>query len=449
MPLSPVNLSNAFSSLRTFLGTGIWNMDPAKLPPLERLSVRYLRIILLSVRGFMGDDCALRASSLTFYSLLSIVPVAAMFFGIAKGFGFESHLEKQLLENFQAQEEVVRRVIVFAHSLLENTKGGVIAGIGVILLLWSVIKVLGYIETSFNHIWKVERSRTFVRKFSDYISVMLISPIIVLMSGSLTVFITQMIMPMARSRMLPEVFSPLLIMAVKYFPYCLIWVLFSFIYVVMPNTRVTLKSGIFAGVLAGTAYQALQLFYIYFQVGLSKFNAIYGSFAALPLFLIWLQLSWLIVLAGAEISHAHQNARDNAYAPLNGKPSPYAAKLLALRVACPVIKAFANGNPPLTVAEIANRLSVPRRLVQGAVDRLVESRIIIPVYGDAESERCFQPAKDIALITVKGITDALESFGTADSPGKMPQEYKVLEDTLEAFGRAAEKSGADIPIKDI
>ena len=187
------SLVSLFSKGGDFFKIDIWRIRSKNLPMRKYFIIKQLRVILLAIRGFDEDKCLLRASSLTFYSLLSIVPVAAMAFGIAKGFGFEKVLEKQLFENFPAQQEIVTEVISFATSLLENTKGGMIAGVGLVLLLWSVIKVLTHIESSFNEIWKINEARTFLRKFSDYFSIMLISPIIMLLSGSVTVFITTQI----------------------------------------------------------------------------------------------------------------------------------------------------------------------------------------------------------------------------------------------------------------
>ncbi len=170
--------------------------------------IKQLRILLLATRGFGQDQCPLRASALTFYSILSIVPVVAMAFGIAKGFGFQEILENQLMEKFSGQEDVMIRVVDFAHSLLENTKGGMIVGIGIIVLLWTVIKLLAHIEGSFNDIWEVKKSRSYGRKFSDYLSIMLISPLLIIMSSSATVFITTKIALITEKVALIGMFSP-------------------------------------------------------------------------------------------------------------------------------------------------------------------------------------------------------------------------------------------------
>ncbi len=148
-----------------FIKNDVWRIRRTKLSPGKSFLVKQIRVLMLSIKGFNEDKCPLRASALTFYSLISIVPVAAMVFGIAKGFGFERMLEDQLRTKLAGHEEVLASVIKFSHSLLENTRGGLIAGVGLIVLIWAVVKILGQIEYSFNDIWKVKDKRTIGRMF--------------------------------------------------------------------------------------------------------------------------------------------------------------------------------------------------------------------------------------------------------------------------------------------
>ena len=238
-----------------FVSGDIWRTRLADMPPWKRIFIRMLRVLLLAIRGFREDACMLRASSLTFYTMLSIVPVAAMAFGIAKGFGFQKMLEKQLYENFPGQDEVVGQVVVFAQSMLETTQSGVIAGIGLVLLFWAVVKVLGNIENAFNSIWRVQQPRSIARKFSDYLSIMLISPLLVILQSSATVFITTHVQQIAQEIAVIGYFSPLIALAFKLIPYVIVWVLFTMVYMIMPNTLVKFTSGLLAGVSAGTGYQ--------------------------------------------------------------------------------------------------------------------------------------------------------------------------------------------------
>jgi len=200
-----------------FIKRDVWRIRAKSLPQQKYFWLRQLRVFLLAIRGFGEDKCQLRASALTFYSLMSIVPIVAMAFGVAKGFGFEKLLEKQLLEKLPGQEEVIGQVIGFAQSFLENTKGGVIAGIGVAMLFWTVIKVLGNIENSFNDIWGIKRARTIGRKFSDYLSIMLICPMLLIMSSSVTVMISSQVKLVMDKIEILGVFSPVILLI----PHCL------------------------------------------------------------------------------------------------------------------------------------------------------------------------------------------------------------------------------------
>ena len=432
-----------------FINTDIWRIRKKDFPRMKYFLIKQLRILLLATRGFGQDQCPLRASALTFYSILSIVPVVAMAFGIAKGFGFQEMLENQLMEKFSGQEDVMIRVVDFAHSLLENTKGGMIVGIGIIVLLWTVIKLLAHIEGSFNDIWEVKKSRSYGRKFSDYLSIMLISPLLIIMSSSATVFITTKIALITEKVALIGMFSPMIFFMLKLIPYCLVWILFIFTYILMPNTKVNFSAGFIGGIIAGTIFQAAQLAYILFQVGVAKYNAIYGSFAALPLFLIWMQLSWLIVLFGAEISFSYQYVDTYEFEPEFRQISPAFKRLLTLQVANRVISTFSKGKMPLTASNLSQALEIPIRLVQQLLDELVESEIFSITEIKENEKLAYQPARDINIITVKSIIEALEQKGVDNIPVAQTPELQSLSEVLSTFSDEIEKSPANLLLKDI
>lgn len=432
-----------------FINTDIWRIRKKDLPRMKYFLIKQLRILLLATRGFGQDQCPLRASALTFYSILSIVPVVAMAFGIAKGFGFQEILENQLMEKFSGQEDVMIRVVDFAHSLLENTKGGMIVGIGIIVLLWTVIKLLAHIEGSFNDIWEVKKSRSYGRKFSDYLSIMLISPLLIIMSSSATVFITTKIALITEKVALIGMFSPMIFFMLKLIPYCLVWILFIFTYILMPNTKVNFSAGFIGGIIAGTIFQAAQLAYILFQVGVAKYNAIYGSFAALPLFLIWMQLSWLIVLFGAEISFSYQYVDTYEFEPDLRQISPAFKRLLTLQVANRVISTFSKGKMPLTASNLSQALEIPIRLVQQLLDELVESEIFSITEIKENEKLAYQPARDINIITIKSIIEALEHKGVDNIPVAQTPELQSLSEVLWTFSAEIEKSPANLLLKDI
>jgi membrane protein len=435
-----------------FLTVEIWRIRLHNLPPNRSFLIKQLRIVLLALRGFAEDKCQLRASALTFYSLLSIVPVLALAFGIAKGFGLEEKLSEQLdrlPERFPVQVEVVDGIRDTANNLLENTKGGVVAGIGVLLLLWTVIKVLGNIEKSFNDIWGVKKPRTFARKLSDYLSLMVICPILFVVSSSATVFIAGQVRAITERIDLLGAVSPLIFAALKLLPYCAIWLLFLAVYIFMPNTKVNFRSGVLAGIVAGTIYQVVQWVYIMFQVGVTKYNAIYGSFAALPLFLVWLQLSWLIVLLGAELSFAYQNVDTYEFEPDSLRASGRFRKLLSLRIVHLLVKNFCAGEKAWTATQISHALEIPIRLVRQILFELTTSGIVSETVAEAGEVPAYQPAQCVDKYTVQYILDALDRRGSDDIPVAESAELDKLSECLEAFGDVIEKSPANISLKNL
>jgi membrane protein len=422
-----------------FIKNDVWRIRRAQLSPGKSVFLKFFRILLLSIRGYDEDKCQLRASALTFYSLISIVPVAAMAFGIAKGFGFEKVLEAQLRNKLAGHEAVLTKVIQFSHSLLENTRGGLIAGVGLVVLLWAVIKVLGQIEYSFNDIWGIKQKRTTGRMFGDYLSLMLICPVILILSSGVTVFITTQVSLIVEKFTILGSFSSLIFFLLKLLPYTLMGSLFTFLYMFMPNTKVRFSSGLVAGIITGTAFQVVQWAYITFQIGVVQYNAIYGSFAALPLFLAWLQLSWLIVLYGAEISFAYQNVDTYEFEPDVLQASRRLQTLLSLFVTSYLIKNFIRGEKPMTAGEISSQLEIPIRFVNEIIFDLVKSNIVSVAEIEGETERGYQPAIDINSLTIQYVIDAIEKRGINAMHFTDNPEFASLVASLEAFDRKIEQ----------
>lgn len=437
------------SKIMHFLTTDIWRLRLKNYPRKKSFFIRQLRIVVLAVRGYAEDKCKFRASALTFFSLLSIVPVIAMMFGIAKGFGLQEKVEAQILEKMQGQEEIAQRLIEFSNSLLENAKGGFMAGIGVVFLLWAVIKLLSNIENSFNDIWGIKKPRTFGRKFSDYISMMLICPILLVMSSSATVIVSTQISQLILKLPLHPSITSLILSALKLLPYCTIWVIFTFVFIFMPNTKVKWGSGILGGIVAGTMFQVAQSIYINFQVGLTKHNAVYGGFAALPFFLLWLQISWLVVLFGAELSFAHQNVDTYEFEPDCLSVSSKYKRKLSLLVTHLLVKNFCSCRRPLYAGEISQKLEIPIRLVRQIIFELVECGILSEARINADKEVAYQPACDADVLTVKYVIDALESRGNTNIPVTDSSELGKLADCLQTFSNAIEESPANIALKEI
>lgn len=426
----------------------IWRLDKDHLSRSKWILLNPLRILLLAIRGYMRDNCALHASALTFYSLLSVVPVVAMAFGIAKGFGLEQRLEKQLYLRFAGQEEVLSKIIDFARSLLENTQGGLIAGIGVAVLFWSAIKVLNHIEGTLNSIWKVN-ARTFIRKFTDYLTIMIISPLLVVVSSSVNVFITTQVKAIAGKVELLNMASPLILPMLKLLPYGLVWLLFFMIYIVMPNTQVRFKSALAAGIIGGTIFQLTQGAYINAQVVVSKYNAIYGSFAALPLFLIWQQISWMIVLFGAEIAYVHQHISCHALIADFQKSNVDFRRRHALHILRLIVHRFKEGGAPHTATQISAHLKLPLQWVEQLIEQLREGGLIAAVQNKRPNGTAFQPARDIHTITIASVWEALDKRGSQSLATPDNPEFEILSKAIDDVRQEMTRSPANRFIIDL
>ena len=217
----------------------------------------------------------------------------------------------------------------------------------------------------------------------------------------------------------------------------------------MPNTKVKLKSGLLAGIIAGTIFQVIQWIYINFQIGVAKYGAIYGSFAALPLFLLWLQTSWLVVLFGAEISFAHQNVETYEFEPDSLSVSFSFKKLLSLLITHRVIINFCNGERPYDAAAISHLLEIPIRLVRQILFELVGSGILSEVKNESNKDVSYQPAIDVGKLTIKYVVEAIEKHGNSSIPVSQTEELKKLSSCLSTFTDDIEKSPANILLKDL
>jgi len=391
-----------------------------------------------------------------------------MMFGVAKGFGLEEKVEKQIRQlvkppNAQVQtgetspeqteqtyqEEAVDKIIAFAKKLLDETKGGLIAGIGVAFLFWSIVKLLGNIENSFNTIWGIKTPRSLGRRFSDYLSLMLICPILMVLSSSLTVFVTGKIDEIIKQYEFFSFIGPFVDFVISLAPYVMVWVAFIFIFIFMPNTKVKLRSGLFAGIIAGTIFQFVQLVYIKFQIGVTQKSAIYGSFAALPLFLLWLQISWFVVLFGAELSFAFQNVDTYEFEPDCLKASNRFKKKVSLLIARLLVKNFCNEKPPTSAEDVSQILEIPIRLSRLLLYELVEAGILSEVKVNDGKTIAYQPGVDVNKLSVEYVVSAIERNGKSDVPVGDSAEIQRLSDCLNSFAEDIKRSPANVLLRDV
>lgn len=277
-----------------------WN-PKSKSKPKNSID-KIVRIFVASIRGFIEDNCFDKASTLTFYSLLSVIPLIAIGFGIAQELGFSDAFTNQIKSQFQNQPQIAEKIIEFSDSTLKRTKGGVVATFGLAILLWTVFRMIGTIATAFDGIWKVGTTPSFWQQVKRYVPMILLFPIFLVGSSSVILFMSTETLVAFQSIKILNFFSSSVKYLLHWIPYLVSWGLLSFIYIYLPNTKVTWKAGIWSGVIAGILFVIWQWIYITFQVNASSYGAIYGGFAAVPLFLIWLNYSWLIILFGTELA---------------------------------------------------------------------------------------------------------------------------------------------------
>ena len=390
------------------------------------------------------DQSFLRASSLAFQTILSVVPLLAVMFGIAKGFGLESVLEGVLQDEFRDQEEVINYFIQFGYRLLDQTRGGLVAGIGTIFLFFTIMRLFANVENSLNFMWGVKEGRPLGRKISDYLALILICPILIVASSSLTVFITAKLNQITSSGQLPEHVGPLLLYAIPLIPYLMSTALFTLVYIIIPFTNVKLTSSIFAGFCAGSAYQILQATYINIQIQVSNAGAIYGSFAAIPLFMMWLYLSWVIFLVGAQILVIHQ---ERLWDPRIMEPYRNLT-LFERRIAyLSIVKAAVDGyvaNKPVTIPRLSRVLGIPERLVNELVEELINAKIILKATVENSDNAAIIPAQSPETLKMFDILHQVE--GTNELPSSIITQFAKL---LEAAFEEQHRSRTNKLIKDI
>jgi membrane protein len=422
-----------FKRIFHFLTVGIWHLSLDSLPKTSSKFIRQLRILVLSFRGFKEDECRMRASALTYYSLMSLVPVAAMAFAIAKGFGFEETLKERITEALQGNEELMNKLLGFMDTLIEEARGGIIAGVGFIVLIWAIMEMFSHIEESFNEIWEQKEARSFSRKFSDYLSMLLIAPILILLSSSTTVFVSAGISSLSHTFPLLGYVSPILTLLMQLMPFVIVWTLFTIIYLVMPNTKVKFRAALLGGVVAGTVFQFTQMGYFIIQIELIDINAVYGSFAALPLLFLWLRISWILLLYGAEVSYAQQNVKKYEHELDVSALSHQTRKVVSLLIVQIAAKNFSNGIKPLTNSDFAVSLKVPLKLIKQLTYELVENGILAEIRTENEKEFAFQPAIDIHLLSINYVLDKMETYHKAELNIHSHAAYKKIYGAVESF----------------
>lgn len=390
-----------------FFKYGIWK-DFSRKPRHTRFAVATLRMLILAIERFTTKRIIDSAAALTYSTLLAIVPILAVVFAIARGFGFNKYIEEWFRGVLSSQPQAADTIVGFVNSYLIHTQSGIILGIGLVFMLWTVTILIRNIELAFNRIWQVKKPRSFFRTVTDYMGMFILAPIIIVVTSGVSIFVVSF----ANETEGFELLAPMVRRLWDLTPYVLMSAVFIALYVFMPNTKVKLRCAIGPGILAGVAMQGLQLFYIHSQIWVSSYNAIYGSFAALPLFMLWVQISWNICLFGAELCYTSQNMEESAFRTETYEISPRYRMIMSMMLMSHICRRFEKGEKPYTALELKLKTNIPIRVAQELLYELTNMHMVSEVTSDEKGEESvYQPAEDLARLSVGLLIERYESAG--------------------------------------
>ncbi|MFK7952304.1 MAG: YihY/virulence factor BrkB family protein [Ekhidna sp.] len=439
-------MSKKLNQIRQFIEVDLWRTKLNSLPKGKRSLYSVIRVCVISIKEFSVDKCPEKASALTYFSMLSLVPVIAMLFAIAKGFGIQDLMEQELNRYFSGQEAILESVLPFAENMLNSASGGIVTGISLIFLIYAVIRLLMNIEQAFNDMWDIKKNRRWERKISDYLAVMLLGPVLMILASSLSIFVKDTIQgALMDVEFLGQVKSGIIFL-LRFLSYTIIWLLLFGIYLIFPNIRVKILPAIIGGIVAGTLFQLNQQAFISFQFAFARYNAIYGSIAFLPLFLIWLQLSWLIVLFGAEVVYGVQYINQWEFNSEKLKLSLSHQKKLMLLLLFRVVKKFEDGDGPMTRDQLAETVNIPRRHVNEICRKLEKSHLLTRV---ESVDVAYQPSFDINQLDIHKVLRMYEKQGMEDFDPRKSDPFKAIESTLIEIDSKWKDTNTNKLIKDL
>ena len=409
--------------------------------PVTRWFVRQYRLWFYTARGLVEHGTMVRSAALTYYTLMSLVPIIAVVFAIVKGFGLSDRLMDNLYGLFPQNPEIIDYVVGFAERALARTQGGLVAAVALLTLFWAVIKVFSSIESAFNNIWEVKSGRSIARQYTDYIAVVLIVPILWILANAVGNYAQELLGDESR-----WYYTLLLRLA----SLVVFWVMFTLLYLIIPNVKVRFGSALMAGIAAGTFFLLFQWGYVYLQRWMTSYNAIYGSFVALPLLLIWLQTSWQIFLFGGELSFAYQNVvrfgeeRESLHISYDQRRKIILATLVL------VVRHFRDEGGAYPVDAIRERIGLPTRIVNDVLFQLVQAGQLIAVRsGDDDREVGYTPAHDIAQLTVYGVLEAVEQCGQMHFDFAATPDLARVEGELERLKEVTRRSPENLRLVDL
>ena len=417
-----------FSEIVDFVRFDMWRRTSTEYNGFfQRLGYAIIRTIVLVIRGFTSKNLTDKAKSLTYSLVFAIVPILAMIVAIAQGFGVADVIENQLNKSFLGKTDLVPTMMEMVQRYLETAQGGLFIGIGIVILLWAIYSFFDSVETAFNKIWNVQRSRSILRQVTTYIAIVVMIPVLIVCSAGINILVHTTITDFLNADGFTTFFNNI---GGKFLQFLMCWLLFTLMYVAIPNTKVRFLSALIPGVIMGTLFQLLQMFSVYLIAMLSRTSIVYGAFATVPILMTLLQYASLLILIGAEMSYAIQNNEEFEYEhDLNSMSRRY-KDFIMLFLLHTIIKRFEADEEPLTARELAVRDKLPIRLVNQLLSRLVETGILREVYVEGKEERTYQPALDTHKISLGMVMMRIDMQGTELFLQSPTEEMQAFWDSL-------------------
>ena len=390
-------------NLVNYCWSGVWKETR------DTRGIRTIKVINLSVRSFFDRDLQAKSMALTYSTVLAIVPAFALLFAIGRGFGFQNLLEDTLYKNFPAQKQSIEFALKFVDSYLAEASQGVFVGVGILFLLWTLISLLSNIETVFNRIWDIKQDRSMYQKVTDYIAICLFVPVLMICSSGASIFMSATIQDNLHFAFL----TPVLNIVLEASPLILSAIAFSLSFFLIPNTKVKFKYALISGAVCAVIFYILQLLFLSGQIYVSKYNAIYGSFAFLPLMLIWMQLSWLLVLFGCGLTYSLQNVLSyNFIGELKTMSGSYAHKVSIILMAA-IVNRFRDGKQPLTRPQLSFYYDIPIRVVTNLCELFNRAKLVNYVVL-SDDRKGIAPATETSDLTVGEVLRRIDMVGDSD-----------------------------------
>ena len=432
------NLSNSIKDFLSYCKEGVWS---------DQRSIWYVGLIKtvnLSVRSYLDKTIQFRAGSLTYSTMLAAIPALALIFAIARGFGLQNVLSDQLFDSLPFDDASLTTILGFVFKYLDNAKGGVFVGIGIIFLIWSIVILLSRIESTFNHVWGIKKGRGPYRKMTDYTTIIIVIPILMICSAGISLFMSSFVQDLMAAN--DSFFSPILLTILDYAPFFLTCFVFAGMFSLIPNTKVKFKYALIPGFICGLIFRVLQYLFVGSQLYVMRYNAVYGGFAFLPLFMIWMYITWVIIISGAVVTYSAQNIFRFTYVNQLKNISQMYSNRLSIYIFLIILKRFDKGEKPLTKYEMMIEYNLPMQLLTKVLNKFDDAGMISAVTLD-DGSIAYQPSRNFSDMPYLEFIELFGNIGESDFIDELKGD--ALLGKISELGKKPQTEVTDIKLKDI